>query len=389
VTLNGSGSDPDGTIISYSWIKVSGGNVSFSNAASASTTVSGLTQGSYVFRLTVTDNAGATATSDVTVTVNAASNQPPSANAGADQAITLPTNSVTLNGSGSDADGFITSYNWTKLSGPVQGTINGPASASTSVTGLVQGFYVFRLTVTDNNGATAIDDMAVTVNAAANQTPLANAGVDQTITLPANSVTLSGSGSDADGTIVSYSWIKVSGTAVSFTAPSSASTTVNGLTQGSYIFRLTVTDNQGATASDDISITVKAAMPPPNIIPLANAGQDITITQPVNKVQLNGSGSDADGTITTYQWIMIDGSSAFQIVSPSSAKTNVTNLVEGTYKFKLIVTDNAGASASDTVVITVKPAVKTKSSASVYPNPATSTINVKIDAVTIRNNSEL
>ena len=43
--------------------------------------------------------------------------------------------------------------------------------------------------------------------------PVANAGVDNTITLPANSVTLSGSGTDADGTVVSYSWAKISGPA--------------------------------------------------------------------------------------------------------------------------------------------------------------------------------
>ncbi|MGN6399892.1 MAG: PKD domain-containing protein, partial [Flavisolibacter sp.] len=43
-----------------------------------------------------------------------ATNQPPVANAGADKTITLPTSSVTLSGSGSDADGSISKYSWTK-----------------------------------------------------------------------------------------------------------------------------------------------------------------------------------------------------------------------------------------------------------------------------------
>ena len=87
------------------------------------------------------------------VTVNPA-NIPPIANAGQDQSITLPTNSLTFSGSGRDTDGTISSYSWTKISGPSSYTITNAASPGTTVTGLVQGVYQFRLTVTDNNGAT-------------------------------------------------------------------------------------------------------------------------------------------------------------------------------------------------------------------------------------------
>ena len=44
-----------------------------------------------------------------------------------------------------------------------------------------------------------------------NQAPTANAGNNITLTLPTNSTTLTGSGSDADGTIASYAWSRVSG----------------------------------------------------------------------------------------------------------------------------------------------------------------------------------
>ena len=64
---------------------------------------------------------------------------------------------------------------------------------------MTQGVYQFQLKVTDNNGATAIDTVQVTVNAA-NIAPTANAGTDQTIQLPTNSVSLSGADTDADGT---------------------------------------------------------------------------------------------------------------------------------------------------------------------------------------------
>ncbi|HSC37645.1 MAG TPA: PKD domain-containing protein, partial [Chitinophagaceae bacterium] len=130
-------------------------------------------------------------------------NQPPVANAGTDISIVLPVNTATLNGSGSkDADGSITAYSWSMISGPAAATITNANAASASVSSLVQGVYAFRLLVTDNSGATAADTMQVSVAAAVviNQPPVASAGTDISIVLPVNTATLNGSGSkDADG----------------------------------------------------------------------------------------------------------------------------------------------------------------------------------------------
>src|SRR5690606_7955532 len=93
-----------------------------------------------------------------------------------------------------------------------------------------------------------------------NKAPVANAGSNQTITLPSNSVTLTGSGSDEDGTIASYKWAKVSGpSSFTFVNANAASTQVNNLAEGTYLFELTVTDNKGATAKASVTITVKPA----------------------------------------------------------------------------------------------------------------------------------
>ena len=185
-------------------------------------------------------------------------NQAPTANAGADKTITLPTTSVALTGSGADADGTIASYQWAKVSG-TGGTIVSATSASTNITGLTQGSYTFQLKVTDNAGATATDNVIITVNAAANAAPTVNAGAAQTITLPASTVTLTGSGADSDGTIASYQWSKISGTGGTITNVNNATTTVTGLTQGSYTYQLKVTDNGGATATGNVIITVNPA----------------------------------------------------------------------------------------------------------------------------------
>src|SRR5205085_2358853 len=148
---------------------------------------------------------------------------------------------------------------------------------------------VFSLTVTDNLGATGTDNVTVTVNpAAVNQNPVANAGVDKTINLPTSSTTLTGSGSDPDGTISSYLWEKVSGPTVTMTNTTSATVSLSSLVAGLYTFQLTVTDNKGATATDQVNVTVVAA----NQSPLANAGTDITITLPTNSTNITGSGTD-------------------------------------------------------------------------------------------------
>jgi len=275
-------------------------------------------------------------------------NQSPISNAGPDQSIVSPT-SVTLSGSGTDPDGTIVSYLWTKVSGPSSGTITTPSAATTTVTGLGQGTYIFRLTVTDNNGGTGFDDVSIVVTVApVNTNPIANAGIDQTITLPSSTVTLSGSGTDPDGTIVSYLWTKVSGPSSGTIAiPSAATTTVNGLGQGTYIFQLLVTDNNGGTGADTVQVIVN---PVPNSSPTANAGPDQTIVLP-SAVTLVGSGTDTDGTITTFAWTKVSGPAAGTITTPGAATTTVTGLSQGTYVFRLTVTDNNGSTGTDTIQV--------------------------------------
>lgn len=358
VALTGSGTDSDGSIVAYQWNKISGPAGTITNAASAATNVTGLVLGTYLFELTVTDNAGSTGKDTMQVTVLPDPNIPPTADAGPDQSITLPTNSVTITGSGTDPDGNITAYQWTKVGGPAAGAITNPASASTTVTGLtIAGTYTFELRVTDNNNAVGRDSMQVVVNPnPVNLAPTANAGPDQSITLPTSSITFSGSGTDPDGNIIAYLWTKIAGPAAGSIANSgNPSSTVTGLAQGVYQFELRVTDNNGDFGRDTMQVTVNPA--PPNILPVANAGADQTITLPTNSVTLSGSGTDPDGNITAYQWTKISGPAVGSITNPTSATTTVTGLsIAGIYRFVLRVTDNSGGLGRDTMQVTVNPA---------------------------------
>ena len=389
VTLDGTASkDPDGTIKTYAWAKTAGpSQYNITSAGAATTTVTGLAAGVYVFRLTVTDDKGATATDDITVTVQAA-NLAPVANAGADINITLPTNSATLNGGASkDPDGTITQYAWTKVSGPSNFNFANASSAATAVSGLVAGTYVFRLTVTDDKGATATDDVNVIVSNSttpANQAPVANAGPDQVITLPTNSVTLNGSGSkDPDGSITNYLWSQSGGPSTALIASvGSAVTVVNNLAIGTYVFSLTVTDNSGATAKDDVTIVVNDATSPGNQPPVANAGTDVTVQLPTSGITLDGSLSyDSDGTIVAYKWVKISGPTTFSLLTPSAATTVLNNMVAGTYVFRLTVTDDKGATNTDTVTVTVLAAKQPDLGILTVvgsPNPSTTTFKLKI-----------
>ncbi|GAC1630333.1 MAG: hypothetical protein NVS9B10_22630 [Nevskia sp.] len=121
-----------------------------------------------------------------------------------------------------------------------------------------------------------------------NQAPTANAGPSQTVVAGA-SVSLPGSGADSDGTIVSYAWAQTAGPTVTLNnaATATASFTAPAVTASTALtFRLTVTDNQGATGSSTVTVTVT---------PAAAAG-NVTITGAISydRVPHNGSSNALD-----------------------------------------------------------------------------------------------
>ena len=112
--------------------------------------------------------------------------------------------------------------------------------------GAINGYYVYVIT----------DAIPVS-----NTAPIANAGFD--VTIPStSSATLDGtSSSDPDGYIASYAWTQVSGAnTATITNATSAVATASGMIAGTYVFRLTVTDNSSATATDTVTVTVKDAV---------------------------------------------------------------------------------------------------------------------------------
>ena len=196
-----------------------------------------------------------------------------------------------------------------------------------------------------------MESFSNTCDLSENQSPVSNAGLDQTTSYN-QIVTLDGSVSaDSDGTISSYAWSQISGTGVELSSPSEQTTTFTSPNiEGNLVFSLVVVDDQSASDSDTVIVTVVNT----NIDPVANAGED-QIVGFNESVTLDGSSSsDSDGTISSYLWSQISG----QAVTLSAANEAITTFIAPTQEnilvFELLVSDELGGASSDTVSILVQ-----------------------------------
>ena len=362
VNLQGSGSDPEGETLSYSWSQTAGEpTVTLTGATTATPSfIAPLIQSetTLTFMLTVTAG-GQTATDTVNVRLLIG----PMADAGANQTV-AESDAVSLDGRGSTAPpGESLRYSWSQTGGSPAVSLTGGTTATPSFTapsGLSADVTLtFTLTVTLGSGADSdTDTVEVTVTAATVFTPpplVADAGPDQTVQ-GGQLVTLDGSGSTE---ALSYSWSQTGGgppvtltnviTATpSFVAPLGLPDDIT------LTFTLTVTGFTGS-ATDTVDVTVLGG-PIFTPIPLtADAGPDQTVDGG-DAVSLDGSGSTApEGETLSYSWSQTGGSPTVTLTGETTATPSFTapDLTEdATLTFTLTVTVGA-ESATDTVDVTV------------------------------------
>ncbi|WP_207632894.1 PKD domain-containing protein, partial [Foetidibacter luteolus] len=359
LVLDGAASyDKDGSIKQYKWeLTTAPVGYSFSAANTATVKLSSLVVGSYTATLTITDNDGATASAKTSFVVNKAPNVAPVASVKAPASITLPVDSLTLDGSASyDKDGSIKQYKWQLTAAPVGYSSAAANAATIKLTKLAAGSYTATLTVIDNDGATASAKVSFLVNKAPNVAPVASVKAPASITLPVDSLILDGAASyDKDGSIKQYKWeLTTAPAGYTFTATNSATVKLSKLVAGSYAATLTITDNAGATASAGVSFTVNEQRI--NTAPVAITKAPTAITLPEDSVLVDGSGSyDKDGRIAQYKWQMISGPASYILNNTTGAKLVLNKLVAGTYSIQLTVKDNDGAQDVSIVNLVVNP----------------------------------
>jgi preprotein translocase subunit SecF len=190
-----------------------------------------------------------------------------------------------------------------------------------------------------------------------NTAPVANAGVTQNVNV-GSLVTLDGSGSrDINNQSLTYLWQMTAvpaGSLAALSSTTSAKPTFTADVAGTYIVSLVV--NDGKANSTQVTVSVYSSVN--NSAPVANAGnnQSITVGSVVN---LDGTGStDANRDALTYKWSLsnVPTGSGATLNSTISPNPRFTADMTGTYTAILIVNDGKVDSLSSVVVITASAA---------------------------------
>ena len=374
IVLDGSGSsDPDGDPITFTWTQSSGPAVTIrSDNADGSRVVvtEPSTPGTVVIELRVEDDQGGASTDSVSI-VYSAPNTAPVADAGPDQTNQAGDGVFTfLDGSGSsDPDGDTLSYEWRQVSGPtVPVTVVSSDGSRIRVGDVseadVPATVVFRLTVRDGNGGTATDEVSITYPE--NQPPTADAGPDQTTSLPAagqtaTPVVLSAVATDPERRPVSYSWVQLSGPAVTITdvTPNSRQVSLSTPeTAGTVVIELTVTDDANNTATDTVSVTYD---PAPNTAPSVDASDDQMLigvfsgSGTPQSATVSATASDPDGDPLAFTWTQLSGPATTLVTSADAAGTSTRTYSQpasaGTVVYEVSVSDGRGGVETDTVSV--------------------------------------
>ena len=345
ITLDGTGSDTDNGTVTHSWHSVdsAGAIETLANTDDYQFTAPEIdSDTSYTFRYTVTDNDGAsTSATDIVLNVN---NSPTAVATSSALVNEYATGSLDGSNSSDTDDGSISTYQWLQVdadgneltdeNSPYAVAINpdedDPSKASFTAPAVEQDeTLTFRLTVTDDDDAEASATTSTTINAAPEVSISTSTGTTQ-IT-EGQAITLQGTGSDTTTATdaLTYQWQQVNADSSTtdlnnpqkdYTFASSSELSADA----SHTFRFTVTDEHGASDSEDITIDVD------NTGPSASIANITTTEVEEGQAGIILDASDSSGGITSYLWQQVDAAGnlveqdAVTISNPDSAQTTFT-----------------------------------------------------------------
>ena len=173
--------------------------------------------------------------------------------------------------------------------------------------------------------------------------------------------------SDPDGDNLNYAWEFTSQPeGSSATLADTESPTFTPSQAGEYVAQLTVTDGNGGSDTDSVTISAEAEdLPPGNPDPPANTAPQTSIGDVADLTLENGSATanldatvtDAEGDTFTYQWSVASGEAGnVNFDSPTSEDTDVTFSAAGNYilQFTVVDVEDASSTASATLGVTVQ-----------------------------------
>lgn len=303
------------------WNRVSGSGT-ITSTTSSTTTVTGVAPGISVFRWTISNAGSCASADDVVISVS----RVVAKSAGNDQTICGSTATLSAEAATSGKG------TWTQFSGPNTASFSSYISNTPTLTNLTQGVYVFTWTITDGDCTPSSDNVSITVNTAPT-TP--NAGSDQTL--------CNGTQTSLEGNSISIgtgTWSKVSGPSCTISNANNPTSTVTGMTTGTYVFRWTASNGSCADLTDEV--TVINNQPPTT----ANAGSDIRVCM-YSAFNLSANSP----SIGTGQWSQVSGTT-INFINTSSPTTGITGAIPGTYVFRWsIINANCNASTDDVTLI--------------------------------------
>jgi hypothetical protein len=377
VTLSGASAGDGGAgIATYAWSDGGAGGTFDDPGILHPTYTSALPSGLVELALTVTDLDGGTASDSLRLRVNA----PPTVDAGADLACNEGESVELSDAMATDADGWIATYAWSD--GGVGGAFEpsaavlNPTYVPPAITGDADIAIDLTLMAADDRGGTGSDTLVLVVRNV-NGPPTVDAGPDLACD-EGGSVELSdATATDADGWIAAYDWSDggVGGTFEPSTTtpnPTYRPAAAAGCGAAAVLLSLTVTDNGGLQASDDLVLTVRNA----NAVPTIDVGSDRAVDVG-ETVVLTADARDSDGPIDSVRWEQTAGPAV--VLEPNAWSETVRfeppDVAASTVMaFRATATDRCGATASDEIAIEVSPATGEG------PRPR-ATLEVRIEAV--------
>lgn len=308
--LNGSGRDADDDTLSYQWsFQPTSAAGSLSSSTSPSPTLVADSSGDYLLDLVVNDGAVNSQRNSILVRSRNTNLSLPVAVVGTDRFVTTG-DQVMLDASNSySAYDRPLAYNWRIMARPAgsNASLTDNSAEQPSFTADVGGYYLLRLRVNDglNDSSRVLDDVyedRMVITAGINQPPIADGGVDQSISTGSLVSLDGGASTDPEMATLSYHWSLIkqpAGSTASLSSPDTQTTQLTPDRDGNYLVSLRVNDGIDDSAPDVVRITASSL----------SGGSALTL---VGSLPFAPSGAE----LPTWIQVDTDGSDSVRVTSP-------------------------------------------------------------------------